>query len=98
MIEDGSRRGDIEAIEEGTEFRRRHPFRERGRPADIGEEEARLDLGAAVVLGDVGKARVAERRVLVRWSLADRPHERGTRTAEGGGTDLAARPARDVNE
>src|SRR5439155_26965760 len=81
----------IEAVEKGPECRWRDPVDDgRGAP-DIGEQEGRVDLRAAVVPIEEPEAGAAVVRVLrPRCSTAE-AHQHGDRAAEWRGAHLATR-------
>src|SRR5260221_14432406 len=86
----------MEAIEQVTEFRWRHPLRHGRRPANIGEQEAGLDLGAAPVLLEDPEARSAVERVLRPAVPVQEMHQGSADAAEWCRAHLATRCARDV--
>ena len=66
----------VEPAQEALEGARSHLLREAGRPADVGEQHAELDLGAAACLLQLLEAEAADRGVLVPPAAVDHPHER----------------------
>jgi hypothetical protein len=78
-------------VETATELGGRHLLGHRGRPADVSEEDAAVDLGTAVVLAEEVEAAGAHRRVRLRRPLAERPHQRRTGSRERRRAELAAR-------
>src|SRR5712671_2705435 len=98
MLDQYSRGGVVEAIELTAKFGRRDPFRQGGGSSDVREEEAGLDLRAAVVCVEDVEAESAVERVLGPAISMEQPHEGLADAAEWRGAHLASRLARDMLE
>jgi hypothetical protein len=98
VLDDGGRRDRVEAVEQTAELGGRHPLGHARRAADVGEEKARLDLCTPTVRGHEIEAGGAHRRVLVRWTFADHPHDRRADAREWCCAQHAARVGREPLE
>src|SRR5262249_57388491 len=91
LLVDLGGRDAVETSDQARELLRRGLLGQRRRPADVGEEEGELDLGAAGLLLHVADARAAQTPVDSRRGETDEPHQHLPWAAERGGAELAAR-------
>src|SRR6185369_8507977 len=91
VLDEDARRDLIEPIQELAERRRAHPLRQRRRPTNVREQEARLELGAAVVPRQHLEACAAVVGVLLPRPATLEAHQKAARWPERRGAHLAAR-------
>ena len=98
VLDEHPRRDVIEAVQQAPKRAGADPLRDGGRAADVGEQEAGLDLGAALARLQDAEAERAVGRVLLPALPAQEVHQRAAQAAKWCRAHLAARLAGDVLE
>src|SRR6478752_251187 len=83
-------------LDQAVELRSRGSLRQAGRAADVGEDHADRDLGAAGLTCHLAETDLAQRWVVGHRAVPEEARERPTDAMERGCADLAARRRRDV--